>query len=206
VNPDSLYADKIAYFNSLAPQWDTVVGTDAERLEKIRAVFSMMPMGDGDTVLDVGCGNGVLFDSILERIGDKGLLYGLDASESMINEAMRLHKGRKNIRYLAGLIEDADLPVLFNAIICFAVFPHIEDKDGAVRRMNTLLCRDGRLYVFHLDDTASLNRFHETLNAPVSRDRMPGKNEIESILERGGFRMTAYIDRPGLNFIEARTC
>ncbi|HOR95109.1 MAG TPA: hypothetical protein PLZ38_14145, partial [Spirochaetota bacterium] len=62
---------------------------------------------------------------------------------------------------------------------------------------------DGALYIFHLSDTKSLNEFHSHLHAPVSKDFMPYKDELEQLLLDAGFVMKHYIDEPELNFIHA---
>ena len=63
------YDDKIKYFNELSYNWDEIVGNDENRITKLRDVFTMIHINNGDTVLDVGCGTGVLFAIILQKIG-----------------------------------------------------------------------------------------------------------------------------------------
>ena len=198
---------KIAYFNELGPNWDQIVGNDGERLEALRRVFDMVTLRENDTVLDVGCGNGVLFKLILERIGENGRLTAIDSSETMISRARELHKNYFNIEYINISAESADFENdCFDVILCFAVFPHIDDKKNALFLFNRILKKTGKLYIFHLSDTESLNRFHSTLDAPVRIDMMPHKDEFETMLSGTSFRISEYIDQEGLNFIECKLC
>lgn len=43
----------------------------------------------GDQVLDIGCGTGLNFGLIRERVGSRGLVVGLDSSEQMLEQAHR---------------------------------------------------------------------------------------------------------------------
>ena len=159
------YTDKIEYFNELGPSWNERVGNDELRIELLREVFTMISQKEGDTVLDVGCGNGVLFNLIEEGIGATGRLHALDMAEEMVGRAKNLHPHYRNISYHVGLIEDITLPRnSFDVIFCFAVFPHIEDKSGALKAMRKLIKDTGKLYIFHLAAYLTRKSKHSTLS------------------------------------------
>ncbi len=196
------YKEKIAYFNEISARWDDIAGNDEKRFMKLRDAFSLIALEPNATVLDAGCGTGVLFPLIRERIGHKGHIIAVDASDKMIEEAKKRHGD--DIRYIAAPLESADIPrASVDAILMFAVFPHIEDKRAALLQCHHLLKTNGRLYIFHLSDTQSLNAFHRGLDAPVRHDVMPNREELETLFTQTGFTMARYIDQPKLNFIEA---
>ncbi len=198
------YDDKIQYFNNLSKTWDEVVGNDDIRIKKIKNIFEMIDIAPDATVMDVGCGTGVLFPIIEEYVIQQGTLIAVDTSDKMIEEAKERYKNFHNIQYVVSPIEDLELPLKsIDVILCFAVFPHIEDKVLALKKCYQLLRDNGSLYIFHLSDTKTLNQFHHNLNAPVNRDYMPHKEEIEGMLTEAGFIMKKYIDQPELNFIHA---
>jgi len=201
------YNKKNDYFNRLGPQWDNVVGNNSERLEKLNSILDRVNLNKGSRVMDLGCGNGVLIPLIEGRIGPDGSITAVDAAEVMLQTAREKYAGFNNITYINALIEDLDLENFsYDTVLAFAVVPHVEDKAAALNRLRSFLKDHGRLYIFHLADTVSLNEFHSHLDAPVSQDIMPDRNAMESLLLEAGFKVTVYIDQPGLNFIEAVPC
>lgn len=48
----------------------------------------------GETILHIGCGTGLSFQFIKDKIGDEGLLIGIDVSQNMLAQAQK--KVRKN--------------------------------------------------------------------------------------------------------------
>lgn len=198
---------KINYFNGLGGRWDEVVGNNSERLEQLREVFKKIKIAKGDKVLDVGCGNGVLFPLIEELIGPNGKIYALDPAASMIARAKSLYPQYTNIEYIVHPIENADIGKdRYDSILCFAVFPHIDNKELALNLFRKALKKSGKLYIFHLSDTKSLNEFHSTVKGPVSNDMMPERKELEVLLNKTNFALLTYIDTQRLNFIECGKC
>jgi trans-aconitate methyltransferase len=50
-------------------------------------LIARLPVGPGDTVLDVGCGTGLCMPGLQQRIGSAGRIIGIDASPDMLTLA-----------------------------------------------------------------------------------------------------------------------
>jgi demethylmenaquinone methyltransferase/2-methoxy-6-polyprenyl-1,4-benzoquinol methylase len=200
----SIQSQKAEYFSGMGSDWDEIAGNDQERIRALEEVFTMIAPERNALVIDVGCGSGVLIPIIESYIGDGGRIIAVDSAPGMIEEARKKHARFENVDFRVGLIEEAELSGTgADMIICFAVFPHIDDKKAALERFREALKPGGTLYIFHVIDTRSLNEFHSGLDAPVSGDRMPEREELERLLGEGSFRIERYIDREGLNFVKA---
>ena len=196
---------KAEYFHALATGWDEKVGNNGARREKLRSVFELIGIRPGDRVLDVGCGTGVLLRFIEEKTGPEGRILALDPAAGMIDRAMELHREFGNIEYMVAFIEDAALPDGgFDVALCYAVLPHLDDIPRSLGALFRSLAPGGLLYIFHPDDTRTLNAFHAGLNAPVNHDMLPEEEALRALLVKAGFTVLRYVDAPGLNFVECR--
>jgi ubiquinone/menaquinone biosynthesis C-methylase UbiE len=100
-----------------APLYDTRTrGFDTYR----RRIVERLPLRRGDVVLDVGCGTGLCFPFLLERVGPAGTVVGVDASPEMLQiaaERASTH-GWRNVELIHSAIEDAVLPTVDHALFC----------------------------------------------------------------------------------------
>jgi demethylmenaquinone methyltransferase/2-methoxy-6-polyprenyl-1,4-benzoquinol methylase len=198
-------SERLKYFNDLGPRWDEVVGNDADRRARIAEVFGWLDIQRGDRVLDAGTGNGVLLPFIAEKTGREGAITAVDAAQTMVERARALYSANSTIEFVTGTLENIDLPSYhYNVILCFAVVPHLDNVLLAFRNLHRALDPKGVLYIFHLNDTRTLNEFHRGLDAPVKHDMLPDEAELRALLKDSGFTVVRYIDRPGLNFVECR--
>jgi demethylmenaquinone methyltransferase/2-methoxy-6-polyprenyl-1,4-benzoquinol methylase len=105
-----------AYSNE-APLYDSrTKGFDTYR----RRIVERLPLRRGDVVLDVGCGTGLCFPFLLERVGPAGLVVGVDAAPEMLEiaaERASAH-GWRNVELVESAIEDAVLPTADHALFC----------------------------------------------------------------------------------------
>jgi len=96
--------------------------TDWAGLDRAKAV-DLLALQAGDTVLDVGCGTGLCFAALLERIGPSGRLVGIEPSVDMLGRAVeRVERaGWDNVDLRLGLTEEQLRPddALDAALFCF---------------------------------------------------------------------------------------
>jgi SAM-dependent methyltransferase len=83
-------------------------------------VVDVLPLRPGDTVIDAGCGTGLCFAAVQERIGPDGVLVGVDAAPDMLEIAAErvAAEGWSNVVLTCGSLETAELPVADHALFC----------------------------------------------------------------------------------------
>jgi SAM-dependent methyltransferase len=83
-------------------------------------IVDEMPLRTGDTVIDAGCGTGLCFDAVQERIGPDGMLVGVDAAPDMLALAAErvAEAGWSNVVLTCAPLEDADLPQADHVLFC----------------------------------------------------------------------------------------
>ena len=172
------------FFNSRAATWDEKVAEkDVHKLNDMAARLDISP---GDSVLDVGTGTGVFVPFLLRKIGREGNLTCLDYSEEMLKIARA--KGFKgNIRYLCAEIENNRLNgESFDAVVCYSVFPHFANKPKALKEINRLLKKGGRLYICHTSSRQAINDIHRS-TPEVCDHVFPENDETRQMLLEAGF-------------------
>jgi 2-polyprenyl-6-hydroxyphenyl methylase/3-demethylubiquinone-9 3-methyltransferase len=101
----------------------------------------------GKRVLDVGCGGGILTESLAAQ---GGTVIGIDAAEAPIGVA-KLHRHESNIwaEYELTTIEEleATSPESFDVITCLEMLEHVPDPRSVILSCSKLLKNDGHLFL-----------------------------------------------------------
>jgi ubiquinone/menaquinone biosynthesis C-methylase UbiE len=98
---------------------------------------------DGDRVLDVACGTGVVARAAADRVGSGGRVAGLDLNPAMLAVA---RSQSAQVDFVQG--SAAALPFdegSFDAVLCQLGLQFFPDRAKALRQMNRVLDRGGRL-------------------------------------------------------------
>src|SRR5687767_15497165 len=72
-----------------------------------RQLVDLLPLRPGDVVLDVGCGTGLCFEQVRDRIGAEGAIIGVDASREMLEVAAArvAARGWRNVLLVQSAVE-----------------------------------------------------------------------------------------------------
>lgn len=207
---DKLYEARKAFFNERAETWldtwykDPESGDYTRHKEKFKRLFALVPIHEGDHVLDVGCGSGILVPHLLESVSSEGVVYELDYAEKMIEVNQRLHSD-KRLRFIIADVVDTPLGrETCDVVMCFACFPHFHDKQGAMKTLAEVLKKDGYLAVAHFESSEDLNRHHRKSGTPVMNDRLPDTDEMVRLFEVPGLRIESFIDETGFYLVLGR--
>ena len=111
---------------------------------------------DGETVLDVGCGDGLIAFGALERVGASGRVILSDVSQDLLNVSRELADGDPRCEFVLAGAEDlasiADESV--DVVTTRSVIIYVSDKRAAFREFFHVLRPGGRLSMFE-----PINRF-----------------------------------------------
>ena len=124
---------------------ESVTRTHAVRTAEDSAAF-LLPHLRGDMrILDVGCGPGSISCSLCKYV-PKGLVIGVDVTETVLDQGRFLGKDLKNISFqVANVVEGLPFPdEHFDIVYCHQVLIHISMPITALREMRRV-CKVGGL-------------------------------------------------------------
>jgi arsenite methyltransferase len=113
----------------------------------------------GDTVLDVGCGDGLLAMGALEKVGPDGQVTFSDISESCIEHCKQF--ATSNCEFIVAGAEDLSaIPdASVDAVVIRSVLIYIEDKAKALGEIHRVLKPGGRFSFFEpINSFSSTNK------------------------------------------------
>jgi len=108
-------------------------------------MLDVVAAGDGDRLLDVGAGTGVVGRAALKRVGGRGSVVAVDPNEGMLTVAERLAPAMDTRRGVA-----EQLPVdraEMNCVTCQFALMFLSDRRRAVEGMRRVLRPGGRVAV-----------------------------------------------------------
>lgn len=185
------------FFDARAEIWDEITHYNLSS-EGFRQLISLVEARRGKSIVDLGCGTGVLIPYLVEAVGNEGRIFAVDVSDRMLEILIKKHS-YKNIRPLAVSAESMrDIPThSTDATICFCAFPHFEDKDAALSEISRITKRSGRFLVSHLESREALNNFHMGMEEPICNHYLPDYDEMKMMFKRHSFEIIHYLNTDG---------
>jgi len=109
----------------------------------------------GKTVLDVGCGGGILTDSMARR-GANALGIDLSTKPLKVAQLHAMEAGTENVDYREIAVEALAIerPESFDAVTCMEMLEHVPDPASVVQALSTLVKPGGWVFLSTLNRNA----------------------------------------------------
>lgn len=131
-----------------------VVYQGADITRRRQASFDALRPAANETIVDIGCGNGLLTLELARAVGSGGQAIGVDPSIDMLGPAKERCKEFDWVDILIGTAND--LPIEAGTVdkaVSVQVFEYLDDIPGAIAEAHRVLKSDGRVVIgdIHLD-------------------------------------------------------
>ena len=177
----------VNYFDEMASIWDNAV---SHNKVQIREIIKLSDINEGDKILDIGSGTGVLIDYIRE-VNKFGVIYEVDLSQKMLNMARAKNYNDANIKYLRQDIESYDINDKFDVIFFYNSFAYLKDKISALERLAIEnLYYGGRIVIFHNNGEEQINKSHACGDKRISNAFLPTFDSLIDSLNKSLFNIS----------------
>jgi ubiquinone/menaquinone biosynthesis C-methylase UbiE len=104
-----------------------------EQNAKIEDTLKSIKLGSNETVLDLGCGTGFLFQHINKNVG---FLVGVDVSQNALREAKKRTENNQNIALVRADADNIPFPEnIFDKIFAITVLQNMPDPIKTITEM-----------------------------------------------------------------------
>ncbi len=167
-----------------------LVRESRQREEDCRLLLQALEIDAGQTVCDLGCGNGFYTLELARMVGPEGVVYAVDIQPEMLRMlAARAGDERlANIRPLVGTPIDPRLPEgEIDLVLCVDVYHEFSHPEQMLARIRRSLAPGGRLVLaeFRGEDPA----------VPIKPLHKMTKAQVRAELEPAGFALVREFDR-----------
>lgn len=189
---------QIDFFNNIAKDWDNIIEVNEE---KINTLLSKIDIKNGEDILDVGTGTGVLIP-FLKKLNPSGNIKGVDISEGMLTVARKKFENISNIFFEEIDIEKTPMKEKYSKIVLYSMFPHLQDKTNTIKALaKNNLKQNGRLIIAHSNSREYLNNMHKKADERVSEDRLiPIPNQVK-LFEEVGLKVVEAFENDEIYYI-----
>jgi ubiquinone/menaquinone biosynthesis C-methylase UbiE len=191
------------FFDGIAGKWDGWEDLEAVALRLSRGLDDLGVTAD-ETIVDVGCGTGNLTRALLDKLSHAGRVVAIDISSEMIKRASEKVLDPRVAWHVGDASRTPIDDSAVDRVICFSVWPHLEDPNAAVEEFKRVLRERGTLHVWHLSSRATINEIHASAGEAVAGDVLVPAAEAAKLLERHGFTPYEVIDDDERYLVSAR--
>jgi ubiquinone/menaquinone biosynthesis C-methylase UbiE len=167
-----------------------LVRESRQREEDCRTMLQALGVKPGQTVCDMGCGNGFYTLQLARLVGPRGRVYAVDIQPEMLQMLARNAAEARlaNIRPVLGTPIDPRLPAgSIDMMLCVDVYHEFSHPEAMLGKIKESLAPDGQLVLveFRGEDPA----------VPIKPLHKMTKAQVRAELEPAGFEMVREFDR-----------
>jgi len=136
----------IKIWNEVAPRYHKRWATASKGpFQSTKKLVSSLEIKNGDHVLDVASGTGVVTKILKQKVGKTGYVIGADTSTSAIKIAKKWNEKSQNLLFVNADAENFSFKKKFDVITCQYALFFFPNSQKALKNMKNSLKKDGKL-------------------------------------------------------------
>lgn len=192
---------EIEFFDRLAPSWDA--NEVRSTPQRVRSILSLLPIGSGMRVLDLGTGTGVLVPYLSELVGPSGHVTAIDLSEGMLSIARSKYGNLPNVEFLRLDFEEEQIAGRYDVVMLYCVYPHLHSPADTLQWLFRMNVNPGGVIVIAFPcDEKFINDIHHERKS--ESDHLPPAPVLASMISSWGFKAEVVAYSEDTYIIEVR--
>lgn len=176
-------SEEILFFDRIAENWDENEGLSTP--EKVAEILSIVGIREGQKVLDLGTGTGVLLPMLSRLVGEQGRVTAVDISEGMLSRAKKKFDNLKNVEFKKLDFEEESIDGEYDIILLYCVYPHLHTPRQTLLRLSqNNLTPSGRIIIAFPTDESFINNIHKEKKA--ESEMLPPARKLSSLFSEWG--------------------
>jgi len=150
-----------------------------EREESAKEMLEQLQIKPGQTICDLGCGNGYHTLTMAETVGEKGAVYGVDIQVEMLEFLTKRAKkaGVDNVKTIHSLLHDPGLPEnTFDLILLVDVYHEFSHPEHMLKAMRKALKPKGQIALVEYrmeDPDVPIKLLHKMSKKQILKEYLP---------------------------------
>ena len=185
------------FFNNTAANWEDQCNNPRLHafLEQFVPSFGLKA---GQNILDAGTGTGILIPFLHKALGSKGHITAIDYAQNMVDICKNRYAHLPNLTVIVANAENLKFPNrTFDAVTCFGLFPHLENKKDALQQFHRVLKPNGKLIIAHALSRKEIRNHHKNAPPEIASDELPEEDVMRRLLHQAGFDNISIVDKTG---------
>lgn len=156
-----------------------LVRESRQREEDCRMLLEALEIKPGQTICDLGCGNGFYTLELARRVGPEGTVYAVDIQPEMLRLLVVRARKEKlfNIRPVLGTIIDPRLPTgKIDLVFCVDVYHEFSHPEQMLTQIRDSLSPTGQIVLAEFrgeDPAVPIKPLHKMTKVQVKRELEP---------------------------------
>lgn len=166
-----------------------LVRESREREEECSTLLKVLGVKPGQTVCDLGCGNGFYALQLAKQVGDRGKILAVDIQPEMLRllKARADTKNITNVKPILGTLNDPKLPAAAaDLILLVDVYHEFSHPEHMLRAMHKSLKPRGRIALVEFRE--------EDPDVPIRPRHKMSKKQILKEFPPSGFKLVGEFD------------
>ncbi|MBL8827652.1 MAG: methyltransferase domain-containing protein [Planctomycetaceae bacterium] len=166
-----------------------LVRESREREEDGAAMIKQLKVQPGQTICDMGCGNGYHTLKLAKLVGPQGKILAVDIQPEMLTLLREAAKQAEitNVKPILGSLTDPHLPAgSVDLVLCVDVYHEFSHPEHMLRAIRKALRPKGRLVLVEFRE--------EDENVPIRPEHKMSKQQVLKELTPNGFKLVEQFD------------